>query len=48
MLKPLKMKVLQQVEILSAFLCIMYSNEPSDASVSPLKNAFSFCIFAKP
>lgn len=42
MSEPLKMKVLQQVEILSTVLCIMYSNEPSDASGNPLKNAFSF------
>lgn len=45
---PLKRKVLQQVEILSAILCIMYSNEASDASGNPLKNAFSLCIFSKP
>lgn len=47
MSEPLKVKVLRQVQTLSAILCIMYSNEPSDASVNPLKNAFSCCLFLK-
>lgn len=48
MSEPLEMKVLQQVDVLAAILQLMYSNEPSDASVNPLKNAFSACVFSQP
>lgn len=48
MSEPLEVTLLQQVDVPAALLWIMYSNEPSDASVNPLKNAFSACVVSQP
>lgn len=46
--EPLEVKLLQQVDVPAALSWLMYSNEPSDASVNPLKNAFSAGVVSQP